>query len=47
MSIICFNFAFKNNKAETTDVFFKYGAIKGRRRVLLLRSKNSGLGPPF
>ena len=33
---------FKNNKAETTDVFFKYGEIKARSRVLFLRSKAAG-----
>ena len=30
LSIVCF----KNNKAENTDVFFKYIAIKGHRMVL-------------
>ena len=38
---------FKNDKAENTGVFFKYGAIKGRRMVLFLLSKKCGPSPPF
>ena len=38
----CLLHCFKDNKAENEDVFFKYGAIKGRRMVLFLLSKMCG-----